>query len=68
MRRTRRFSQRLVRWTSLCVCLTLVLASLVTVPARLVSGKGFDSAQGQSNQAPHNDKARKYGEYKRGQA
>jgi hypothetical protein len=59
MRRTRRLPKRLVRLTSLCACLTLVLTSLVTVPAHLVSGKGsIDATQDQNNQQT-NGNARK---------
>jgi YD repeat-containing protein len=68
MRRAHRFPQRLVRWTSLCVCLALVLTSLALVPFSVVVGNGgvryetarrserVDPAQGQSN---GNGKARK---------
>ena len=68
MRRAHRFPQRLVRWTSLCVCLALVLTSLALVPFSVVVGNGgvrygtarrserVDPAPGQSN---GNGKARK---------
>src|SRR6266581_3156070 len=39
MKRARRLSQRLVRWTSLCVCLALVLSCLAIVPFASVTGK-----------------------------
>jgi hypothetical protein len=39
-----RFPRRLVRWTSLFVCLALILTSLAVVPWPLVSGKGFSTA------------------------
>src|SRR6266849_6980526 len=42
MKRARRFPQRLVRWTSLCVCFALVLSCLV-VPFASVTGKGRGS-------------------------
>src|SRR5229473_2422762 len=60
MRRARRFPQRLVRWTSVWVCLALVVTSLAMVPVPLVNGKGeIPATQGQGNQVPPNDKARK---------
>ena len=59
MKRTRRPSgtdfslwflpQRLVRWTSLCGCLALVLTSFTMFPSTLVSGE-HTSTQGQGNQ------------------
>ncbi len=58
MKRARRFPQPLVRWTSLCVSFALVLTSLAMFPLPLVSGKD-SSTQGQDNQGPKNDKARK---------
>jgi YD repeat-containing protein len=39
MKRTRRPSQRLVRWTSLCVCFALILSCLAIVPFASVTGK-----------------------------
>ncbi len=39
MKRARRLSQRLVRWTSLCVCFALVLSCLAIVPFASVTGK-----------------------------
>src|SRR6266852_4522728 len=42
MKRARRFPQRLVRWTSLCVCFALVLSCLV-VPIASVTGEGRGS-------------------------
>src|SRR6266581_6107820 len=39
MKRARRLSQRLVRWTSVCVCLALVLSCLAIVPFASVTGK-----------------------------
>src|SRR6266446_2115551 len=39
MKRARRFPQRLVRWTSLWVCLALVLSCLAIVPFASVIGK-----------------------------
>src|SRR5258708_32872723 len=60
MGRGRCFRQRLVRWTSLCVCLALVISSLFMIPVPFVSGKGaIPSTQAQSNQVPDNGKARK---------
>jgi len=45
MKRARRFPGRLLRWTSICVCLALVLVSLVPLP--LVKGKASNPfAQG----------------------
>jgi hypothetical protein len=56
MRPARRFPQRLVRWTGLCVCLALVLTSLAMVP--LAGGNNSIAlAQGQSD--PSNGKGRK---------
>src|SRR5712671_6796631 len=39
MKRARRFPQRLVRWTSLCVCFALVLSSFVLFPSQVSIGK-----------------------------
>ena len=59
MRRVRRFPQRLVRWTSLCVCLALILTSLAMVPVPLVGGRSsISSTNGQDDQGS-NGKARK---------
>lgn len=56
MRRTHRLCARLTRWTSLCVCLALILASL-TLITPTSSGSGFmpQSRNGQTD----NGKARK---------
>src|SRR5712692_8363704 len=60
MRRAHRLPKRLVRLTSLCACLALVLTSLAMVPPLRVSGRvTLPSAQDQDNQGPKNDKARK---------
>ena len=58
MKRARRFPQRLVRRTGLCVCLALVLTSLAMGPLPFVSGK-VSATQGQGNQESGNGKARK---------
>lgn len=57
MRRAHRFPLRLVRGTSLCICLALVLTSLAMFPLPLVSGRG--STQNQGNQGSENGKSRK---------
>lgn len=60
MRRQLRFPQQLIRWTSLCVCLALVVGSLFMVPVPFVSGKGsIAPTQPQGNQGSDNGKARK---------
>jgi YD repeat-containing protein len=51
MRRARRFPQRLVRWTSLCVCLALIVTSLAMVPLggaykSIALAQGSDSPNG----------------------
>jgi hypothetical protein len=56
MRRAHRFPRRLVRWTSLCICLALVLGSLVILPKPFFIGT-IGSALAQSG--AQNDKARK---------
>jgi hypothetical protein len=53
-----RFPRRLVRWTSLSVCLALILTSLATVRVPPVSGHA-SSKQTQDEQEPKNDKVRK---------
>jgi YD repeat-containing protein len=58
MRRAHRLPKRLVRLTSLCACLALVLTSLAMVPPLRVSGRvTFSSTQ--DKQDPDNGKARK---------
>jgi hypothetical protein len=53
MKGTRRFSTRLVRWMSLCVCLSLVLISLVVSPVSLaVRNSSLPQQQGPSNGNP----------------
>jgi hypothetical protein len=53
MKGTRRFSTRLVRWISLCVCLSLVLISLVVSPVSLaVRNPTSVQQQGPSNGNP----------------
>src|SRR5205807_9570728 len=67
MKRTRHFSQRLVRCTSVSVCLALVLSVLAIVPMQTVNGKGpVPPAQGRSGQGnsgrnsqPNSDKAKR---------
>src|SRR5260370_39029906 len=60
MQHAHRVPKRLVRLTSLCACLALVLPSLAMVPPLWVSGRVTPpSAQAQDNQGPKNDKARK---------
>src|SRR5260370_11000363 len=49
MKRARRFPQRLVRWTSLCVCLALVLASFVLFPSQVSIGKNTRSGKPSAN-------------------
>jgi YD repeat-containing protein len=39
MKRARRLSQRLVRWTSLCICFALVLSALAVFPFQVSTGK-----------------------------
>ena len=56
MRRAHRLSTRLIRWTSLCVCLALILASL-TLITPISSGSGF-VPQGRNGQ-PNNGKAKR---------
>ena len=51
MKRTRRFPGRLLRWTSLCVCLALVLVSLVPLPLASVEASA-PFAQGQKITPP----------------
>src|SRR5712692_3131317 len=46
MKRARRLSQRLVRWTSLCVCFALVLSCLAIVPIASVTGKSRSGRYG----------------------
>jgi hypothetical protein len=43
MKRARRLSQRLVRWTSLCVCFALISSSLLTVPFQTTNATGGSS-------------------------
>jgi hypothetical protein len=45
MKRARRFPQRLVRWTSLCVCFALVLTSFVLFPSQASIGKNTRSGK-----------------------
>ena len=45
MKRARRFPQRLVRWTSLCVCFALVLTSFVLFPSQVSIGKNTRSGK-----------------------
>jgi hypothetical protein len=57
MRRARRFSTRLVRWTSLCVCFTFVLSFFAVVPfpqapTSFAQGQGPPNGQGTSVPAP----------------
>src|SRR5260370_37944567 len=60
MQHAHRVPKRLVRLTSLCACLALVLPSLAMVPPLRVSGRVTPpSAQAQDNQGPKNNKARK---------
>src|SRR6266852_5632002 len=49
MRRDRRFPQRLVRWTSLCVCFALVLTSFVLFPSQVSMGKNARSGKPSAN-------------------
>jgi len=56
MRGARRFPQRLVRWTSLCVCLALVLTSLAMVP---LAGGNNSIALAQGQSVSPNGKGRK---------
>ncbi len=56
MRRAHRLPARLIRWTSLCVCFALVLASL-TLFSPISSGSGF-KPQGRNLQ-PDNGKGKK---------
>src|SRR5713226_4550823 len=45
LKRARRFSQRLVRWTSPCVCFALVLTSFVLFPSQVSIGKNARSGK-----------------------
>jgi YD repeat-containing protein len=56
MKRAHRFPQRLVRWTSLCVCLALVLTSLAMVP---LAGGNNSIALAQGRSDSPNGKGRK---------
>jgi YD repeat-containing protein len=49
MKRARRFPQRLVRWTSLCVCFVLVLTSFVLFPSQVSIGKNTRSGKPSAN-------------------
>ena len=49
MKCTRRLSQRMVRWTSLCVCLALVLSSFVLFPSQVSIGKNTRSGKPSAN-------------------
>src|SRR5258707_1144848 len=49
MKRARRFPQRLVRWTSLCVCFALVLTSFVLFPSQASTDKNARSAKLRAN-------------------
>ena len=57
MKRARRLSQRLVRWTSLCVCFALVISSFVLFPSQATIGKNSIAPQGRSGSP--NGKGRK---------
>jgi len=45
----RRLSERLVRWTSLCVCFALVLTSFVLFPSQVSIGKNTRSGKPSAN-------------------
>src|SRR5258708_33498717 len=45
----RRFPQRLVRWTSLCVCFALILTSVVLFPSQVSIGKNTRSGKPSAN-------------------
>ncbi len=49
MKPARRFPQRLVRWTSLCVCFALVLTSFVLFPSQVSVGKNSRSGKPSAN-------------------
>src|SRR6266446_8467792 len=49
MKRARRFPERLVRWTSLCVCFALVLTSFVLFPSQVSIGKNTRSGKPSAN-------------------
>lgn len=49
MKRARRFPQRLIHWTSLCVCFALVLTSFVLFPSQVSIGKNARSGKPSAN-------------------
>jgi hypothetical protein len=57
MKRARRFPQRLVRWTSLCVCFALVLTSFALFPSQVSIGKNTKfTSPGQNAQGNGQDR------------
>ncbi len=56
MRRTHRLSLKLIRWTSFCVCVALVLSCFVITPFANFNHSRTALAKGQSNSQNGNAK------------